>query len=125
MIIGIGTDLVEVARIGRLQSRHPKFAHWLLNEEEYAHWQAKGAPVAWLAKRWAGKEAVLKALGTGLRDGLRFHDITLLNDTLGAPVLTLDGGCAERALQRGITRWHVSLSDERAYALAFVVAERA
>ena len=123
MIIGIGTDLVEITRIAQLQARHPAFAQRLLNPEEYAQWQAKGAPMAWLAKRWAGKEAVLKALGTGLRAGLRFQQITLLNNELGTPILTLTGACAELAAHRGIDHWHISLSDERAYALAFVVAE--
>lgn len=123
MIIGIGTDLVEIARIAQIQRRHPAFAQRLLSPEEYAQWQAKGAPVAWLAKRWAGKEAVLKALGTGLRGGLSFQQMTLLNNALGAPVLTLTGACADLAAHRGIVHWHISLSDERAYALAFVIAE--
>ena len=125
MIVGIGTDMVEIDRVARVQARHSRFAARVLSKAEQAVWQARGQCSAFLAKRWAAKEAVLKGLGTGLRDGLRLRDIQVLNDDLGAPQVALSGRCAERARELGIERWHVSLSDTDNLALAFVVAEGA
>ncbi len=125
MIVGIGTDMVEIDRVACVQARQPRFALRILGETEQAAWRARGCCDAFLAKRWAAKEAVLKALGTGLRDGLRLRDIQVLNDALGAPQVALSGQSAERARRLGIVRWHVSLSDTDTLALAFVVAEGA
>ena len=125
MIVAIGADLVETGRIGAIQQRHPRFASRILSEAELTEWQRRGHPVSYLARRWAAKEAVLKALGSGLRGPLSFRQIEILNDPLGAPTVRLTGACAELAQRRGIVRWHVSLTDERTHALAFVVAEGA
>ncbi len=123
MILGIGSDIVEVSRIEALQQKHPAFARRILCEPEYAQWQARNASAAFLAKRWAAKEAVFKALGTGLRGGLRFQHVCIRNDALGKPQVQLMGAAAEQAQQAGIRTIHLSLSDERHYALAFAVAE--
>ncbi len=123
MIVGIGTDLVEIARIASLLKKHPHFATRVLTEAEQVLWQAQGKSDAYVAKRWAAKEAVLKALGTGLRKGMSFQDIEVQSTRLGAPQLVVRGGCAQRAAQLGVVRWHLSLSDEHAYALAYVIAE--
>ncbi|SIN83294.1 holo-[acyl-carrier-protein] synthase [Sulfurivirga caldicuralii] len=123
MILGIGSDMVEVARIAALQQKHPTFAQRILCEQEYAQWQSRKACVAFLAKRWAAKEAVFKALGTGLRDGMRFQQVCIENDALGKPEVCLHGAAAQRAAQMGIRVIHLSLSDERNFALAFAVAE--
>ena len=123
MIVGIGTDMVEIARIEALQIRHPAFARRILCESEYVQWQQRGKSAAFLAKRWAAKEAVFKALGTGLRGGLRFQQVCIRNDELGRPLVCLNGRAEDLARERGIVTLHLSLSDERQYALAFVVAE--
>ena len=125
MIMAIGADLVETARIEAVQKRHPRFAERVLSESELACWDERGRHPAYLARRWAAKEAVLKALGSGLRGPLSFRQIEILNDGQGAPFIRLTGACAELARRRGIVRWHVSLTDERTHALAFVVAEGA
>jgi holo-[acyl-carrier protein] synthase len=79
--------------------------------------------VAWLAKRFAAKEAASKALGTGIGEGVSWKHIEVLNDALGAPTLSLSEAALARAHALQATRWHVSLSDERGCALAFVILE--
>ena len=80
-----------------------------------------------LAARFAAKEAVSKALGVGMRvmspAGVKFHEVETLRDLLGKPVVVLNGRAAERAQQLSLTEWAISLSHERDYAIAFVVAQ--
>lgn len=125
MIVGIGTDLVDIRRIDGVLKAQPRFAEKVLTPNEFVIWQQKGAQAAYLAKRWAAKEAVFKALGTGLRQGMSFQDVEVSNSPLGAPQLNLQGGTALEAQKRGIKYWHLSLSDEQDYALAYVIAEGA
>ena len=124
-LAGIGTDIVSVARIETVvTARGERFAARVLSAREQERYAAAGADrVAFLARRWAAKEAVAKALGTGIGERLRFRDISVVNDANGAPRVILEGRGAATAAARGIVAWHVSLSDERAYAVAFVVAE--
>lgn len=125
MIVGIGSDIARVERFTRAVARHgPRFAERILGPKEHAVWLCKSQPAAFLAKRFAAKEAFVKALGLGLRGGMQWRDIQVLNDALGKPYLLLDGE-AERLLQAaGVTASHVTLSDEADYAVAFVVLER-
>ncbi|TMU14917.1 holo-ACP synthase [Halomonas sp. ATBC28] len=125
MIVGIGSDIARVERFTRAMKRHgPRFAERILGPDEQALWLHKAQPAAFLAKRFAAKEAFVKALGLGLRQGLQWGDIQVLNDALGKPYLLLNGE-AERLLQAaGVTASHVTLSDEAEYAVAFVVLER-
>ncbi|MDT8894055.1 holo-ACP synthase [Halomonas sp. I1] len=124
MIIGIGTDIARVARFERATERHgERFVTRLLGEDEYADFHARGGAATYLAKRFAAKEAFVKALGTGLRHGMRWTEIQVVNDGLGRPALRLSGRAEELATASGVTGLHVSLSDETEFAMAFVVLE--
>ena len=123
-IYGIGTDIVEIARIEQALSRHgERFDTRLLHTDALPDWQAALAPAAWLAKRFAAKEAFAKALGTGLRGVVTLRNIGLQHDALGRPVFFCAPVLAAELALRGIQQLHLSLSDERAYVLAFVVME--
>jgi holo-[acyl-carrier protein] synthase len=123
MIVGIGVDAVEVARIARALERHPRFAERVFTpaEREASARRGVGA-AAYLAKRWAAKEAVSKALGVGF-SGFRYTDLEVVNHPSGAPSIELSGELADWASELGVTRWHLSLSDTRDTAVAAVVAE--
>jgi holo-[acyl-carrier protein] synthase len=121
MISGIGTDIVQLSRIrSALARRGDGLARRLLGDSEWQTYQGHADPARFLAKRFAAKEAALKALGTGLRRGIRWHDVCVENDSDGKPVLIFSGIAATIALAR---RCHLSLSDEQDYALAFVIIE--
>lgn len=125
MIVGIGSDIARIARFSRAMERHgPRFAARILGEQEQRVLAMAPQPAAYLAKRFAAKEAFLKALGRGLRDGLQWRDIQVVNDALGKPSLRLSGVAAALAREQGVTAMHVTLSDEADYAVAFVVLER-
>ncbi|MBS3670332.1 holo-ACP synthase [Vreelandella boliviensis] len=125
MIVGIGSDIARVERFTRAIQRHgPRFAQRILGPEEHALWQQKSEPAAFLAKRFAAKEAFVKALGLGLRQGLQWCDIQVLNDALGKPYFLLNGEAGRLLQAAGVTTSHVTLSDEAEYAVAFVVLER-
>jgi holo-[acyl-carrier protein] synthase len=122
-IFGIGVDIVEIARIEGLLTRHGvRFPRRILGEREYRDFEAAAHPAAFLAKRFAAKEAVSKAMGTGFRDGMTLSDIGVGHDTLGRPLVELSGVAAERARSLGIVEWHISLADERDMAIAYVTA---
>ncbi|MCW4148245.1 MULTISPECIES: holo-ACP synthase [Halomonadaceae] len=124
MIVGIGSDIARIERFERALKRHgPRFALRILGPEEHVMWQQKAHPVAFLAKRFAAKEAFVKALGLGLRHGLQWRDIQVLNDALGKPYFNLQGAAAEKASAAGVAALHITLSDEDDYAIAFVVLE--
>ncbi|WP_257266227.1 holo-ACP synthase [Endozoicomonas sp. ONNA2] len=122
MIVGIGTDIVRIDRIERSLSRLGEaFVGRILTDHELSQWQ-KRSP-AWLAKRFAAKEAVAKAFGTGIGK-LSFQHIEVRNNTSGAPELFLYEYGLELQQQRGVKRLHISLADEQDNAIAFVVLER-
>ena len=124
MIVGIGTDLVEIARIERSLSKFgDRFAGKILTPSELKSFQASKTKSHFLAKRFAAKEAAVKALGTGIGRGIGWQQLSVENNELGAPVLNVSGEFAARCEQRGITHWHVSLSDEQHYAVATVILE--
>ncbi|MBF0152256.1 MAG: holo-ACP synthase [Magnetococcales bacterium] len=124
MIVGVGTDLVTIQRIRTAVDRFgARFLERLYSPREVALCWQRRDPVPCLAKRFAAKEAFVKALGTGFRQGIWFRDVEVLPDDLGRPRLVISG-CAARQLERfGMTRTHLSLSDEGGHALAFVVVE--
>lgn len=118
MIHGIGTDIVSKARIAAaLETHGEKFITRILNPKEQAECEKRSDAAAYLAKRYAAKEAIAKALGCGIGSKLGFQDISVLNLPTGVP--------AVKILRKEFhhTRIHLSLSDEKDYALAFAVAE--
>jgi holo-[acyl-carrier protein] synthase len=126
MIAGIGVDIVAVARIARLVEQHgDHFARRLLADSEWPDYEAARKQPAFLAKRWAAKEAFGKALGTGIAHGVTLPQIAVSHDTAGQPRLELSGAAAEHCARRGIVGWHLSIADERDHAVAMVVLERA
>ncbi|NRN29070.1 holo-ACP synthase [Photorhabdus heterorhabditis] len=123
-IIGLGTDIVEIARIeGVVERSGERLAKRILSESEWKQYQQHEKPVRFLAKRFAVKEAAAKALGTGIRNGLAFNQFEVVNDALGKPTLRLYGAAAELAQKLGAISLHVTLADERRYACATVILE--
>jgi holo-[acyl-carrier protein] synthase len=126
MIIGLGTDLVGVARIAGVYARHGEhFLARTYSAAERAYCLAARDPAERLAARWAAKEACMKALGTGWAQGVGFTDISLLADAGGVPRLQLAGGALARAQLLGAGRWHCSVSHSDGVAIAVVVLEAA
>lgn len=122
MIYGIGTDMCDVKRIEKLlEKRGDVFINKILSEEERAKAPETITP-NWLAKRFASKEAVVKAMGTGFVEGLFFGDIKVFNDEAGKPYVELSAK-AQAMLPQPMNVF-LSLSDEKTYALAFAVLEQ-
>ncbi|MDG0978594.1 MAG: holo-ACP synthase [Halieaceae bacterium] len=120
MILGLGSDIVDIERISAAVTRHPdRFARRILTSMEWRAYQERDYCVNFLAKRFAAKEAVSKCFGTGLRGALQWQTIQVLNSDLGQPRVDLLGDA--QALLSTNTAVSVSLSDERRYALAFAV----
>lgn len=115
MIVGVGVDVVDVARLARALERTPRLAGRLFTAAE------RDRPVASLAARFAAKEAVAKALGAP--GGLSWQDAEVVQLAGGRPVLRVSGGVAQEAQAQGIARWHLSLSHDAGVATAVVVAE--
>lgn len=121
MIHGIGTDIVAIARIEEGLQRHgDRFAERILADSEIEGFRAAVRPASYLAKRFAAKEAMAKAMGTGFRDGLSLRHIAVGHDAKGRPLIELNGRAEELCRELGIGACHLSLSDERDYAVAFV-----
>ncbi|MGO1317629.1 MAG: holo-ACP synthase [Cellulomonadaceae bacterium] len=114
MIVGIGVDVVDVARFAAALQRRPRLAERLFVPLE------RDLPPRSLAARFAAKEAVVKALGTS---GLRWHDAWVVRDTQRRPVLHTAGTVAARADELGVRTWHLTLSHDGGLAVAMVVAE--
>ncbi|MCR3755951.1 MAG: holo-[acyl-carrier-protein] synthase [Sodalis sp. Psp] len=124
-IIGIGMDIIEIKRIKTVVScSGDRFARRILSPAEWTQYQKHNQPVRFLAKRFAVKEAASKAFGTGIRDGLTFMQLEVVNDTLGKSSLQLFDQAAELASQLGVSATHITLADERHYACAVVIFER-
>ncbi len=122
MIIAIGTDIASSERISAVyQRRGNAFARRILTINEYVEFEARNHSMGFLTRRFSAKEAVAKALGTGIGRGLSFHHIEVLNNELGAPILTLSGFALQRSQRMGVKYQHISISDERNYAVSFVV----
>jgi holo-[acyl-carrier protein] synthase len=124
MILGIGTDLVEIHRIEKALARFgERFARRILVERELERFRRHKKPAAWLAKRFAAKEAFSKAMGTGIHFPVNWHNVSVENAPSGKPVLHFSDALAELMRGRGISSAHVSLTDELTLACAFVVLE--
>lgn len=124
MIFGIGTDIVEVERIqASLDQFGEAFAKRILAESEWADYANSALKARFLAKRFAAKEAFAKAVGTGIRGEVSFHNIAVSHDALGRPVLQLTPTLQAFLKQQHIHQSHISISDEKNLALAYVVLE--
>ena len=124
MIKGIGVDLVKVSRVAASYDRFGiKFAAKILAPDELSLLDKVVNKVGFLAKRFAAKEAVSKALGTGMRQGVHFAQIIVKNHPSGAPYIELVGRAQDVALALGVSSINLSISDEVDAAIAFVVFE--
>jgi holo-[acyl-carrier protein] synthase len=121
VIYGIGIDLVRISRIEAAIGRHgDRFAKRILSQYEYGQYAASRQRANFVAKHFAAKEALLKALGTGLRMGIQWRHMDVRNDALGKPYVLCSGRVQELFEERGITASFVSVTDEDEYAAAFV-----
>ncbi len=118
---GVGVDLVDVQRIGRLLTDHPGGVHELFTSREIAYCRRKRHDEVHFAGRFAAKEAVLKALGTGLGQQMRWTDVEVVNGPLGKPSVTLHGEVAASAARRGLAGIDVSVSHSAGLAIAGAV----
>ncbi len=126
MIAGIGTDIVEVNRIeASLAKFGDAFAKRILAKQEWAQYKQTKQSARFLAKRFAAKEAFSKAMGTGLREPVTLQNIAVVHDDLGKPMFHLQPELQVRVDAEKIGHMHLSISDEKNLAVAFVVLERA
>lgn len=124
MIYGIGTDIVAIERFRKfLDSGNCAIIERLFTLDERTGCGSKKDTASCLAARFAAKEAFLKALGTGLRDGISWHDMAVTNNALGKPELTLSGQAAAQFRLNGLISIHLSLSHDGGNAIAMVVLE--
>lgn len=124
MIFGIGTDIVEVSRIeDSLHQFGEAFAKKILAKSELPSYRESHIKARFLAKRFAAKEAFSKSLGTGLRAPATFQNIAVSHDELGKPVLVLAPELQDFLDLKNIQKMHLSISDEKNLAAAFVVLE--
>ena len=125
MIFGIGTDIVEIKRIETMKSLD-KFASKILshNEKEFYDSLTNEKQIVYISKQFAAKEAIAKAIGTGIRNDTHFKNIEILRDKNGAPIFNALNKLEKIISDLGITKTHVSLADERDYAIAIAVLEK-
>jgi holo-[acyl-carrier protein] synthase len=122
-ILGIGTDVVEVLRIAQMIERHGElFIQRVYTPFEIDYCNARKAATQHFAGRWAAKEAILKALGTGWARGLSWTDMEVRNDEAGRPSVRLGGGAREVCEKLGITDMMITISHCRTHATAFAIA---
>jgi holo-[acyl-carrier protein] synthase len=123
MTLGVGVDIVEVLRIAKMIERHgDMFLNRVFTPQEVAYCSARKAATQHYAGRWAAKEAVLKALGAGWSQNLRWQEIELLNEPAGRPLVRLSGGARLVADRLGVGEVLVSVSHCRTHAVAYATA---
>lgn len=124
MILGVGTDLCDIGRIERSLERFgERFAKRILVASELERFRRHPKPAAYLAKRFAAKEALSKALGTGIHFPVSWHGMWVENARSGKPSLGFSQPLSALLERRGVARVHLSLTDEIGMACAFVVVE--
>jgi holo-[acyl-carrier protein] synthase len=121
MIVGVGTDIALIARIRKLS---PAAVKRLLTTQEQAYCGRYADPHARIAGRFAAKEAAMKALGTGVAEGIGWLQIEVLPDSKGAPQITFSGTARKHFDRLGATHCHISISHQGAYAVAFAILEK-
>jgi len=124
MIIGVGTDIIEVARMEKQLSANQALCNKLFTVAEQEYAEPKTTRYQHYAARFAAKEAFFKALGTGYRFGMSFHEIEVVNDELGKPTIVLHGNVKTYVEKIGLKHIHLSLSHVKEMACAFVVLEQ-
>ena len=121
-MIGIGTDILEIKRIDAVLERlGDRFVRRILTLQEQVEYRDSGQPVRLLAKRFAAKEAIAKALGTGIGRGVSWQDMEVAHNDSGAPLVRLSGGALAVVQRRGGRGVELSLADEQDYVVAFAV----
>jgi holo-[acyl-carrier protein] synthase len=123
MIVGIGTDIIEVKRIERLLSKQERFKERIFTRGEIEYCEHKKNYIQNYAARFAVKEAFLKAIGTGWREGVTFKEIEVANNEKGKPDLVLSGTVKKITEEMGVTNIQVSISHIKDLAIAFVILE--
>jgi len=124
VIVGIGVDIAETARVEKLIAKFgQRFARRILTTDELLEFDRRKHSSSYLATRFAAKEAVAKALGTGIGEQLGFHSIQIDNDEKGKPLLRFMGTAVDLIAGRNIKNAMISLSDEKHYVVAMVVLE--
>jgi len=124
MIVGMGTDIIELARIEATLSRlGDAFAKRILDDNEFTVYRDSKQSLNYLAKRFAIKEAAAKAWGTGIGRGVSWQHMHTSNSEYGAPCLSFSDGAQTRFLELGAAHCHLSVSDEQHYAVAHVILE--
>lgn len=122
MIYGIGTDIVELSRIKKTYTRFGEnFTKRLLMPEEQSMYLQSRNPIRFLAMRFAAKEAIVKAMGTGFSNGIWIRDTGIINDKLGKPLVIFSSRGQAVCKKLGIGESHISLSDEAGLILAFSI----
>lgn len=121
-VVGIGTDIVDIRRIAKMsENAQQRLAKRILTPLELEKYHTIKQPERFLAKRWAGKEAAAKALGTGIANKVSFQHFDIVSLASGQPTLELSAQALLLATGLGASTWHISLSDEENYATAFVI----
>jgi holo-[acyl-carrier protein] synthase len=125
MIYGIGTDIVESSRIVQSLDRFgERFARRILTDSEWSEFHSSSKPILFLAGRFAAKEALSKAMGTGLRHPVNLTYISIAHDHLGKPFFEFHPELSQLISAQGITQHHLSISDEVNMVCAFVILEK-
>lgn len=123
MVKGIGVDIVDIARIKRMVERGDRFIDTVFSEPEIAYCRSKHSCEIHFAARFAAKEAFFKALGTGWRFGMRWDEVSISNDDLGKPSISLSGTTHDFFAKNHLQHIHLSISHTKTNAVAFVVVE--
>ena len=124
MIFGIGTDIIEVERVKQKVEAGKGFKEKVFSSNEIAYCESQTFKAENYAARFAAKEAFFKALGTGWIGEMMFHEVEVLKDDMGKPIILLSGKAKEFAKTKGIKEVHLSLSHIKTIAQAFVVLEK-
>jgi holo-[acyl-carrier protein] synthase len=122
-IIGIGSNIIECLRIAQMMERHgEQFVGRVYTEQEIKYCQSRTMSTQHFAGRWAAKEAILQALGTGLRPGMGYRDIEVRSEAGGRPVVAMRGGARDIIEQLGISQLMVTIAHCRSHATAYAIA---
>jgi holo-[acyl-carrier protein] synthase len=122
-IVGLGTDIVEISRIEKTLKKSTKIAERVLTPTEMVIFKQSKFPARYLAKRFAAKEAMVKAVGTGIGNGVGWHQMMVLNASNGQPYIEYSGFLAQRCEEMTVNRCFLTIADEEHYAVATVLLE--